>query len=143
MWRSCCETCSGPDDVTAPWESYNLQPLSLYQVGVFDLGTFAVVEARALGGETPAPKIDLPVLFELPDRSRRMVILSQRPLGICFSSQGPALLVLSVHRNSHADDIGIFPGWRVLNVDTEDVSQLGAAEAMEKLRCQTDTLPMM
>uniref|UniRef100_A0A7S1ATH8 PDZ domain-containing protein n=1 Tax=Noctiluca scintillans TaxID=2966 RepID=A0A7S1ATH8_NOCSC len=77
--------------------------------------------------------------FRLPDKTRKMMLLHKRPLGLKFSKEGPPTIT-DVQLNSHANDLGIQVGWVITSVDHESMEGKDSLAVVQILRSRTSLL---
>lgn len=91
----------------------------------------------------------LVVRFRLPDGNVRSVSFTMQPLGLEFKKSSPTF-VKNVHAGTHADALGLKPGWEVISIDGDDVTGCGHGrmylllhEGSSRLRSAQDMDPRL
>ena len=80
--------------------------------------------------------------FTLPDDSRSIVTLRERPMGLKFKGVGP-LTVTQVNKGFHADEVGIKVGWVLTHIDSDDLTEMSEQAARKTVRVKTSRLKLM
>lgn len=74
--------------------------------------------------------------------TERTVIATRRPLGATFLTQAP-LTITKVAPDSHANKLGVEPGWTLKSVEKSDVSNLDYERAVQVFQRAMNSLPRM
>jgi len=82
----------------------------------------------------------LRVAFEPPGADLQEVVFTRLPLGLSFSKALP-LSVDTVESASHAEELGVQPGWLVATVGGRDLRVLGLRSALRSLKESAASLP--
>eukprot|EP00747_Dinoflagellata_sp_TGD_P186592 gnl/TRDRNA2_/TRDRNA2_43684_c0_seq1.p2 gnl/TRDRNA2_/TRDRNA2_43684_c0~~gnl/TRDRNA2_/TRDRNA2_43684_c0_seq1.p2 ORF type:complete len:162 (-),score=24.76 gnl/TRDRNA2_/TRDRNA2_43684_c0_seq1:105-590(-) len=68
---------------------------------------------------------------------------TKKPLGVDFDASSAPMIVRRVHALSMADELGIRPGWTLMEVDGEPVSNLDCRSQCQRLQDAARRLPTL
>lgn len=93
-------------------------------------------------GKEPLPVESAPpsvaITFDV-DGSLQTVTATKKPLGCVFSATTP-ICVKTVRTGSHAEELGVQPGWRLKAISDEDLSNVKLTQALAKMQSAFEPL---